>query len=221
MVKPYYDDGRGIVIYHGDCREVLPTLAAGSVDLVLTDPPYGMDWNTDARRFTGGKGSHHANRPRIHGDDDDFDPAPWIDFPRVILWGSNHYSSRLPTGTTLVWQKKPADKFGVILSDAEVAWEKGGHGVYLFRCVWDGCARESENSEHYHPSQKPVALMRWCINRAGIESGALILDPYMGSGTTLRAAKDSGLKAIGIEIEERYCELAAKRLAQEVFAFGD
>lgn len=204
-MKPYYDDGDGRVIYLGDCRVIAPLLDV-DVGLVLTDPPYGMSWDTNSRRFTNGRGSHHATAKRIIGDDADFDPSPWVEFPKVVLWGSNHYAQRLPVGSTLVWQKKNAEKFGAVLSDAELAWEKGGCGVYLFRCVWDGCARETENGEHYHPTQKPVALMRWCIERNN-PGRRYILDPFMGSGTTLVAAKNLGRACIGIEIEERYCDL--------------
>ena len=130
----------GITIYHGDWRDVLPTLDVDGIDAVVTDPPYGMDYDTDSRRFSGGDGSHNRKRPRVVGDRDRFSPEPWLQFDKCVLWGSNHYAEKLPTGTTLVWQKKNAEKFGQVLSDAEIAWQKGGHGVYLFRCVWDGCA---------------------------------------------------------------------------------
>jgi DNA modification methylase len=210
LPTPYYERD-GITIYHGDCREIAPALS--DIEMVLTDPPYGMNYNTDSTRFSGGKGSHNRKRPRVHGDDEPFDPQPWIEYPKCVLWGSNHFGQMLPKGTTLVWQKKNADKFGVVLSDAEVAWEKGGHGVYLFRAVWDGCARETENGQHFHPTQKPVALMSWCIRRNAPLS---VIDPFMGSGSTLLACREFSVRAIGIEIDERYCEIAANRLAQRV-----
>jgi len=210
LPNPYYEKD-GITIYHSDCREIVPHLCG--VDMVLSDPPYGMNYNTDSTRFSGGEGSHNSQRSRVKGDDAPFDPTPWTSFPKCVLWGSNHYSQRLPKGTTLVWQKKNAEKFGVMLSDAELAWERGGHGVYLFRAVWDGCARETEHGQHYHPAQKPVALMAWCIQRNEPKN---VLDPFMGSGSTLVACREFGIPAVGIELEEKYCEIAAKRLSQGV-----
>lgn len=215
-MNPYYQDD-AVVIYHADCREILPHLEP--VDLVLTDPPYGMNWNTDSSRFSGGEPSSIYKRGRgrtdwggVVEDDKPFDPAPFLNFNKAILWGSNHYSSRLPVGTTLVWIKRFDGGFGSFLSDAEIAWMKGGQGVY--------CRRDtslcSHTGERYHPTQKPVSLMLWCLEMAG--EATTILDPFMGSGTTLRAAKDLGRKAIGIEIEEKYCEIAAKRMSQEVLS---
>ena len=105
---------------------------------------------------------------------------------------------------------------GPAQADAELAWSNCVKGVRVFRHEWNGFNRFSEKREHYHPAQKPVALMRWCIQKAGMP--AVICDPYMGGGPIPRASKDLGLSCIGIDIEERYCEIAAKRLAQEVMA---
>lgn len=211
----------GITLYHGDCRDVLPLLEKGSVDLVLTDPPYGMNNNGDTTRFTGGSYGIHRRgqgkvRPQIAGDGKPFDPSLWLDFPRVILWGWNHYAAALPVGTTLVWLKRPDHLFGTFLSDAEIAWMKGGHGVYVFRQDWSGFSRLATDGPSVHQNQKPVKLLRWCIEKAKCPKEATILDPFCGSGTTLRAAKDLGRRAIGIEIEEKYCRIAATRLKQEV-----
>ena len=208
-LTPYYEHA-GITIYHGDCLEILPQL--GPVDAVVTDPPYGMGWDT-ADLFR--KGNNRArrrpgrnyNKP-VHGDHQPFDPSPWLDFGQVVLWGANHYAARLPVGATLVWIKRLDHAFGSFLSDAEIAWKKGGCGVYCFRDL----SMNAITNQRAHPTQKPLRLMRWCLEK----TEGLALDPYMGSGTTLRAAKDLGRRAIGIEIEERYCEIAAKRLAQEV-----
>lgn len=217
-MKPYYQD-ESCTIYHGDCREILPLLEPRNVDLVLSDPPYGTKTNTDYTRFSGGQ----RNDPRwrkgktwegIEGDGNAFDPSPWLEFQKVILWGANNFSHKLPPGSWLVWAKKEQGNFGNFLSDCEVAWSKGGCGVFLFHHVWDGFIRQTERGTSLHPSQKPVALMEWCLRRN--PSSGVILDPYMGSGSVLRAAKNLGKKAIGIEQKEGYCAVAASRLAQEV-----
>lgn len=190
---------------------MLPTLNVDTVDAVVTDPPYGMNWNTDSTRFTKGKAGALRKWPRVTGDTSAFDPEPWLQFEKCVLWGANHFSQRLPVGTTLVWQKRDAERFGVVLSDAEIGWEKGGHGVYLFRCVWDGINREAEYGQHLHPTQKPVALMGWCIDRV---KASCVLDPFCGSGSTLVACQERGIPAIRIEIEEQYFKTACERLRQ-------
>ncbi len=207
MLKPYYEHG-GITIYHEDCREIFLDLQ--EPELLLTDPPYGIAFDTDYRRFTSGFNVHRKAYPLMVGDDEPFEPEPWAAHRKAILWGANCFSNRLPMGTWLVWDKR-FDNGSAFLADAEVAWMRGGHGVYIFSLTQQGFVRPEPID---HPTQKPVALMRWCIEKAG--GDGLILDPFMGSGTTLRAAKDLGRRAIGIEIEEKYCEIAAKRMAQEV-----
>jgi site-specific DNA-methyltransferase (adenine-specific) len=154
--------------------------------------------------------------PPVVGDTQPFDPAPLLRFPRVVLFGANHYADRLPPSPTwLVWDKRD----GVASddnADCELAWTNLGGPARLYRHLWRGLCRASEQGQrHLHPTQKPVALMAWIIAN-WTKPGDLILDPYMGSGPVLRAAKDLGRRAIGIEIEERYCEIAARRLGQEV-----
>lgn len=202
-------------LYLGDCMEVLPTLP--KVDAVITDPPYGMAWNTDSKRFTGGqrivnKGEGRDDWGAIHADDEPFDPSPWLRFDKVIVWGANHYAARLPVGTTLVWLKKDDHLFGTFLSDAEIGWQKGGHGVYAFRKQFPPPSRMAENDglQAAHPTQKPLALMAWCIERLG--KPKTILDPFMGSGTTGVAAMQMGLSFIGIERETKYFDIALRRI---------
>jgi DNA modification methylase len=206
-VTPYYADDL-VTIYHGDCREM--TVAA---EAVVSDPPYGMGWDTDTTRFSGGEQGHKRGRvaPRIVGDDEPFDPTPWLAYDRVVLFGANHYANRLPLGTTLVWVKRNDGAFGTFLSDAEIAWMKGGHGVYCYRDF----RRPGRTN---HPTEKPEGLMRWVLGKVG--GTGTVLDPYMGSGSTLVAAKSLGRHAIGIEIEERYCEIAATRCSQEVLGLA-
>lgn len=201
------------MIYHGDCLNMeLP-----SADLLLADPPYGINFvhgaeknNPNQTKFAGVK---------IHGDDHDFSPLPFLGFSKVILWGANHYAERLPSRASwLIWDKR----CGTVVndqSDCEMAWCSFGQTARIFYHVWSGFCKGSEMGKpRVHAMQKPVDLMQWCIGKAGaVET---ILDPFMGSGTTLVAAKNLGRKAIGIEIEEKYCEIAAKRLSQEVFDFS-
>ncbi len=215
-MTPYYSDD-SVAIYHGDNRDFCPV---GDF-AVVSDPPYGMDWDTSMTRFSGGTlgASRGRDWPRISGDTSPFDPAPWIKYSSCVLWGVNHFAQRVPVGTWLVWLKKPAARYGAFLSDAEVAWMKGGHGIYAREFQWEGLNRAEERGAHRHPTMKPVAIMRWCIEK-GAREGLTILDPYCGVGSTLVAAKSLGRQAIGIEIEERYCEIAAERCRQEVLELG-
>jgi hypothetical protein len=213
VVKPYYEHG-GITIYHGDCRDVLLGLSwfAG---LVLTDPPYGISHPTDYRTRGRGALANCKDYVPVHGDAESFDPRWLLSVGDArILWGGNHYASRLPdSGGWLVWDKERPDNLDQ--ATCELAWSDCVKGVRRFRYLWNGMMRAGDDVL-CHPTQKPEALMRWCLNLRWTRDYETILDPFMGSGTTLRAAKDLGRKAIGIEIEERYCEIAAERLAQEV-----
>jgi site-specific DNA-methyltransferase (adenine-specific) len=213
-MTPYYDHA-GITIYHGDCREILPSLPP--VDLVLTDPPYGMRWDGRVKRDSlngqGGAFSRFEGQT-ITGDDIDFDPSFLLAYAPCIIWGFHHFPQHLSRGSILVWVKKYPEAYGTFLSDADVAWMSKGHGVYISPTVNPA----SFQHEREHPTQKPDEIMKWCCSF--FPDAQTILDPFMGSGTTLRAAKDLGRKAIGIEIEEKYCEIAAKRMSQEVLALN-
>ena len=195
-------------LYRGDCLELLPSLQA---DAIVTDPPYGMAWDTNSSRFSGGSNEAKARRgkgrsdiPAIVGDDSPFDPSIFLGFKQVITWGANHYAAKLPLGTTLVWIKRLDGAFGSFLSDAEIAWQKGGHGVYCHRDL--SIMAEAKHREH--PSQKPLGLMSWCITKT---SGS-VLDPFMGSGSTGVACANLGRPFIGIEIDTKYFDIACKRI---------
>ena len=197
-------------LYLGDCLEILPTL--GKVDAVVTDPPYGMALNTDSARFSGGSIESQNRRgagkayAAVYGDDRPFDPTPFLGFRHVVMWGFNHFSERLPRGGGLVWIKRKDDAFGSFLSDAELGWEKGKVGVFCFRSY-----PQAMSLERVHPTQKPVELMAWCVER----TNGTILDPFMGSGTTGVACIRLSRKFIGIEIEPRYFDIACKRIEAE------
>ena len=209
MVEPYYDHA-GITIYHGDCREILPELEP--VDCVITDPPYGIAHPTDYKARGRDRLAPCSNYPPVYDDDKPFDPSLWLDKP-CCLWGANYFADKLPpTSGWLVWDKKRPDNLDQ--STCELAWTNFIKGVRRFEWLWNGMIR-ADSDKLQHPTQKPVALFKWILCLKWTPRGT-ILDPYCGSGTTLRAAKDLGRKAIGIEIEEKYCEIAAKRLSQEV-----
>lgn len=228
----YYEDA-AVKIYHGDCREIE---ILEKIDLVLSDPPYGGGLAVDfADRLKTQAGKWWKNTDRatqrrhipIHGDDAPFDPGALLAVPARahVFWGGNWYASRLPdSGGWWIWDKRggrrDVSEAEWPMSEAELAWTDIGKGVRMFRHTWFGLIRDSERGEHWHPTQKPVELMKWCIEMAKCPLGATVFDPFMGSGTTLRAAKDLGRKAIGIEIEERYCEIAATRMSQEVLALS-
>jgi site-specific DNA-methyltransferase (adenine-specific) len=206
-VTPYYEHGR-ITIYHGDCREWMP-----AADVIVSDPPYGI-----AYRGGGGGNLIHSKRRRkkesIVGDSIPFDPSPLLNYQHVALFGAQHYYDRLPAGGTLhVWDKR-GDYKPVHTADVDMVWINRKEVARKLRVVWRGLCREVENRQPIvHPTQKPVRVMEWVV---GMFPRGVVLDPFMGSGSTLVAANRLGYSAIGIEIEERYCEIAAKRLQQEV-----
>ncbi len=219
MIRPYYDKGN-ITIYHGDCREIMPHL--GPVDLVVTDPPYGIKHPTNYHSRGRSKLAICRDYLEVYGDDKPFEPQPLLDLQKPIcLWGANHYSNKLPSSPGwLVWDKKRPDNLDQ--ATCELAYTNFVKGVRRFTWLWNGMIRkEYRGSEPlYQPTQKPIALMIWVLSLRWTPQG-IVLDPFMGSGTTLVAAKELGRKAIGIEIEEKYCEIAVKRLRQNVLDFSN
>jgi len=210
LPKPYYHDERaGMTIYHGDCREIIPQLNQ-RFDLVLTDPPYGIGEHGGKCRTRGCSIPNHENRGW------DLAPPTASTFALMLrasehqmIFGGNYFSAHLPVSRGwLYWRKLTGGDF----ADGELIWTS-------FDRVVKEVTITNKSGANEHPTQKPLALMKWCIQLAG--DVQTILDPFMGSGTTLRAAKDLGRRAVGIEIEEKYCEIAARRLGQEVFNFGD
>lgn len=224
-MTPYYDDGT-CTIYHGDCREMLPAMP--EPDLVLTDPPYGVGEATNRKERGRGKQAECNDFPPVCGDDEPFDPRHLLGYRNVVLFGANHYADKLPPSSFwIVWDKLDGlttDKRALGFddnADVELAWTNLRGPARLISHRWKGMLKDTERRDvRVHPTQKPIALMRRIV-AALTEPGHLVLDPYMGAGSTLRAAKDLSRRAIGIELSEGYCEIAAKRLAQEVLPFGE
>jgi 23S rRNA G2445 N2-methylase RlmL len=196
-----------ITLHHADNRTIdIPPDSA-----IVSDPPYGCKNNCDYTRFSGGLSPSRNHHRGITGDSEPFEPTRWLSYPHVVLFGYQFFANTLPLGTTLVWLKKRDNQLGSFLSDCELAWLKGGKGCYLYRHVWHGFDRETERGKTLHPTQKPVALMEWVIQRAKIPKGTTIVDPYCGSGATLIAANNLGYDAIGIELDETYYQIAKDR----------
>jgi site-specific DNA-methyltransferase (adenine-specific) len=209
--KPYYQDGL-VTIYHGDCREIVPSL--GQFDLLLTDPPYGI--GKDGSKKT--TSSHGGRKAYDFLGWDQERPPDWViqmllsKAAEHIVWGGNYFTSVLPPMMKwMVWDKGQR----IAQSDGELAWTSLPGALRIF--TLNRVALMTDGAEH--PTQKPEELIRWCILQAG-ETARTILDPFAGSGTTGRAAKDLGRRAVLIEREEKYCEIAARRMCQEVLDFG-
>ena len=195
-------------LYHGDCLQILPNLIG--IDAVVTDPPYGIGYSHGKGGGKLAKNTKFDNHA-IVGDDKPFDPSPWLEFHKVVLFGANHFASRLPDSSFwLIWDKRD----GVCSNDqadAEMAWVKGKGQARVIRHLWNGMLKASERGiERVHPTQKPISVMEWVLKTTGIEG--VILDPYMGSGTTGVACINLGQKFIGIEIDRNYFDIACERI---------
>lgn len=208
----------GITLYLGDCRDILPTL--NDIDVVISDPPYGININTkNASRNRGfrpyDKKASALDFDAVAGDAIKFDPTPLLTFPAAILWGANNYADALAVSHCwLSWDKKCGKAADSDIGDCELAWTRGlpFKTVRAFRHMWAGFQRDSEAGEkHQHPTQKPVALMRWCIDF--FPEATTILDPFMGSGTTGVASVNLGKKFVGIELEQKYFDVACRRVS--------
>lgn len=217
LPSPYYQDD-AVTLYHGDCRQIVPLL--GRFDLLLTDPPYGIkqDRGMGGGGYDGfGNGSKRTPKTYAGGWDGERPEASTFELliesaALHIIWGGNYFADTLPVQSKwLVWDKEQTMP---TYSDAELAWTTlSGVAVKMFRYCGAGLMAKEQGREH--PTQKPVALMTWCLTLAG-DDARTVLDPFAGSGTTGRACKDLGRKCVMIEREERYCEIAARRMGQEV-----
>jgi DNA modification methylase len=196
------------LLIQGDCSLVMPELAQ-KYDAIIADPPYGIRYNpsTKSTRWRSVKG--------IIGDDAPFDPRPLLSqASTIVLFGAHHFASRLPDSSRwFVWDKRPGMK-SMSFSDCELAWCSLPGPARMIRYPWSGAHRGEERGEHCHPTQKPISVMQDIIE-AVTKPHDVILDPYMGSGTTGIAALRAGRRFIGIEIDRRWFAAATKRLARE------
>ena len=193
-MKPYFQEG-DIQVWLGDCRDILPHV--GRFDLCLTDPPYGLE-------------GHNMRAAVGYMDvswDESVAPMEAINgaigaATEAIIWGGNYYPLP-PARCWLLWDKEFAE--GLTFADFEMAWTSLDSVARLYR-------KRSLNVDggKVHPTQKPLALMLWCISKA--KNPQSVIDPFLGSGTTLAACKKLGIRGVGIEREEKYCEIAVRRI---------
>jgi DNA modification methylase len=206
-MKPYYEHA-GMTIYHGDCRDVVDEwegLRTQSFDLLLTDPPYGH-----GEKWSGGTWASAAMYDDAKAwDAERFPEGELLNLlrfaRRAIVWGGNYYPMP-PSRSWLAWVKS---SLMPTMADFELAWTNLGCPSKLIR------EHRNTDGQRMHPTQKPESVMRWALLQAPQDVRA-VFDPFMGSGTTLVACKRLGRSCVGIDREERYCEMAAQRLAQEV-----
>lgn len=234
---PYYDDG-AVTIYHGRCEDVLPSLP--DVDVVFTSPPYNRgDMSGGLANLAGGYASYEDELPAAEYEEwqrdilrmcwDRLSERGAIFYnhrPRIqdgVAWLPLVLNPGLPLRQIIVWDRNiganwspsffmPVHEWIMVMAKPEFALtdRSASHAGDVWRIGVEGAGKRPD-----HPAPFPVELPRRAL--AAIPPG-LVLDPFMGSGSTLRAAKDTGHRAIGIEIDERYCELAAERMGQEVLA---
>lgn len=201
----------GVTLHMGDCRKILPTLAARADDAVVTDPPYGIGENS--RKVAS---RQNAAKVRDYGDFDwDKEPpspetisalrkaAKW-----QIIFGGNFFELP-PSSCWLVWDKLNSGDF----ADCELAWTNLPKAVRRLQLLWNGMIRAPGEPRGDHPTQKPIGLMKWAIQQLP-DDAKTILDPFMGSGTTGVAAVQAGRRFTGIEIEPTYFDIACRRVSE-------
>ncbi|MBZ0222300.1 MAG: site-specific DNA-methyltransferase [Dokdonella sp.] len=226
-------------LYCGDSLELLRQGVFGKIGAIVSDPPYGIGYQHGGGGVNGialqvGGGLLVTHTDPIVGDDQPFDPAPWVDAaPRahntktqngnsrnIVLFGADHFRARLPEGGTLLaWDKHVGRGADDSFADCEWMWCGRKVKREVFRYLWKGVCKSKTKADMHdgshrrmHVSQKPIELMRWCIDKARPIAGLPVLDPFMGSGSTGIAALSLGLPFIGCEIDETHFETACERI---------
>jgi len=217
LPEPYYENDL-VTIYHADCLDILPEIE--KVDLVLTDPPYGIGIAKKGSIGGVGKNGKHDNVNNYGKSNWDKHPLSLEQFNKIksksknqIIFGYNYFANILPpTNGLIVWDKKCQNNWWDNFSDGEIAWTSFKKPLRIFRYLFLGCNGNNEitRGKKKHPTQKPLVLIGWMVEN-WTDKADIILDPFLGSGTTAVACMQLGRKCIGIEIEEKYCEIAAKR----------
>lgn len=191
-------------LFLGDCREILPTI--GKVDAVVTDPPYGI--GMDGGKI--GKAVYEKHSWDEHRPESDLFDAVVSKAGVAIIWGGNYFADQLPpAGKWLVWDKR---NDCTTFADCEVAWTNLDGATRIFRWMWSGPYMQRHEERYGHPTQKPLELMKWCLGH--VAGARTVLDPFMGSGTTLVAAVKLGRRGIGIEREPRYFDISCRRIEE-------
>jgi len=192
-------------------EDVERVMGGEKAELLFTDPPYGVEVVGSAGNIGGDTknakaGKYHA----VIGDDKPFSPAHLFDLAdSLIIWGANYFCLALPSiGQWIVWDKNRPD--GTTFSECELAWTNGkGIAIKKYKCTWDGFHREGESGARFHPTQKPTKLTEDILNDFG---GDIVIDPYLGSGTTMVACQNLNRKCRGIEISPAYCSVILQRM---------
>ena len=218
----YYEE-RDIILLHGDSYKLVTYFPDSMA--CLADPPYGNDY--DPRHFNRrrSKWCRASNFDPIAGNGVLFDPAPFLRFHKVALWGGQYYADKLPASRGwLVWDKREGTQSDSH-ADCEMAWTNVDMPTRLYSHLWRGiCRRGEENiskgSRRVHPNQKPVALMAWEIQQLKLTPKDSILDTHCGSGSMAVAAKRAGIPYVGIDIESKWLDLSIGRLRQEILNFA-
>lgn len=199
-----------VQLFCGDCLEILPTLAAGAADVVITDPPYGIG-EVSARNNSRSKVVSARNYGEYSWDKERTSPAAFIEMRRIakhqVVFGGNYYTDILPPSSSwIVWNKLNSGDF----ADCELAWTSHKRAVRKIDYLWNGMFKKYPE-DRVHPTQKPLFVMTWIVENYS-DFGATILDPFMGSGTTGVAAVRLGRNFIGIEKDPGYFAIAKRRI---------
>jgi hypothetical protein len=214
----YYEDDY-VQLWHGDCQEIAGWTGA---DVLVTDPPYGIDYATTTNR-TVTRAQGRAPAPKVAGDHStdarDAVLQTWGDRP-ALVFGSWRVPRPAGTRFRLIWDKGEAG-----MGDLELPWRPGDEEIYVLGHGWRGARGPNvlrvsnvRSDRPNHPTPKPVPLMEALIAKC---PPGVIADPFAGSGSTLIAARNLGRKVIGVELEERYCDLIVRRLGQQAFVFDE